>query len=113
MDYRLTQQDEEFRKEFKDWLKKTFPKEETPPKLETIEERCLIAMAGVPEEKNIPDPPFFQRRTDPVHTVAGCGNRELGVITGKINLLRIFRIREPVARPKHHDQIIFSCLGQP
>jgi len=39
MDYRLTKQDEGFRKEFKDWLEKTFPKEETPPKLETIEER--------------------------------------------------------------------------
>jgi len=39
MDYRLTPQDEDFRKEFRAWLEKSFPEEETPPKLETVEER--------------------------------------------------------------------------
>ncbi len=39
MDYRLTKEDEEFRAEFLAWLEKTFPKDEPPPKLETLEDR--------------------------------------------------------------------------
>ncbi|MBW2092726.1 MAG: acyl-CoA dehydrogenase family protein, partial [Deltaproteobacteria bacterium] len=39
MDYRLTQEDEKFREEFLAWLEKTFPKDEPPPKLETLEDR--------------------------------------------------------------------------
>ena len=39
MDYRLGPQDEEFRKEVRVWLEKTFPKGEAPPSLETLEDR--------------------------------------------------------------------------
>ncbi|MBW2063138.1 MAG: acyl-CoA dehydrogenase family protein [Deltaproteobacteria bacterium] len=41
MDYKLTPEDEEFRKEFRAWLEKTFPKDEPPPKTDTIEERAV------------------------------------------------------------------------
>ncbi|MBW1710396.1 MAG: acyl-CoA dehydrogenase family protein [Deltaproteobacteria bacterium] len=39
MDYRFTPAGEEFRNEFKSWLEKTFPANEPPPKLDTVEDR--------------------------------------------------------------------------
>ncbi|MBW1710394.1 MAG: acyl-CoA dehydrogenase family protein [Deltaproteobacteria bacterium] len=39
MDYRFNPEDEEFRKEVKAWLAKTFPEDEAPLKMETIEDR--------------------------------------------------------------------------
>jgi alkylation response protein AidB-like acyl-CoA dehydrogenase len=38
MDYRLDPEDEKYRQELKVWLEKTFPKDEPPPKRDTIED---------------------------------------------------------------------------
>ena len=37
MDFRLTPEDEKYRQEFRAWLEKAFPKDEPPPKLDTLE----------------------------------------------------------------------------
>ena len=39
MDYRPTPEDEQFRKELREWIAKTFPPDEPPPRLETNEDR--------------------------------------------------------------------------
>jgi len=39
MDYRPTPQDEQFRKELKAWIARTFPSDQPPPKMETREDR--------------------------------------------------------------------------
>ncbi len=38
MDYRLNPEDEEYRRELRAWLEKTFPKDEPPPKMDTLED---------------------------------------------------------------------------
>ncbi len=38
MDYRLNPEDEEYRRELRAWLEKTFPKDESLPKLDTLED---------------------------------------------------------------------------